>query len=509
MLRRRLGSGLATTLMITGLLLTVACVVCGVAYHHLSFANRSHHAQLAQNLAESAVAQGIAQILEQPGYGPEDPPLMIPADENGAGWLSFAPSPDRPLSTNNLAGDNSVPGWQERVVPPHSVLLVGEGRYGSVTRRVEALLSVPPFPYSVASQGNFVATGPLLVASVAAPGDATLLPGHLVSNASGAKAVTTEAEAEITGDLQTSGGAELSNRTEVRGELRLHDTPANLPFVNVRDYDPNRQGKTSQNAPSYLRSPVLEGFVRRTGDLHIQDGLEMHGAVLYVDGHLTLEGGVRGRGAVFVTGNSVLLGGSALSTDNQAALVAGGDVEIRSDDRHGSYFQGLIYAGGDLSAQAVTLMGPLVSRGPEGVRIHDASLLYHAPYAALEVKKGWTPFAFVVDNGNFVGTVKNITGNKLTIEVSLNLDGTYTVRDPLTGLDTEGLNLEAAVARLRVLVPGARMQQDPEDLKKLTKALQALSPHSRTERPEKIVDFDLNQFLPLSDKARVLYWRTL
>ncbi len=509
MLRRRLGSGLATTLMITALLLTVTCVVCGVAYHHLNFANRSDHAQRAQNLAESAVAQGIARVLEDPDYGPDDPPLVVPADENGSGWLSFAPAPDRPLSTNNLAGDNSVPGWDDRVVPQHAVLLVGEGRYGSVTRRVEALLYVPPFPYSVASQGNFVATGPLLVASVGTPGDADLLPGHLVSNASGAKAVTTEAEAEITGDLQTSGGAELSSRTEVRGELRLHDAPATLPLVNVSDYDPAGQGKTSQNAPAYLKSPVLEGFVRRAGDLQIQDGLELQGASVFVDGNLTLEGGVRGQGALFVTGDALLLGGSALSSDNQAALVVGGDVEVRSDDRQRSYFQGLIYAGGDLSAESVTLMGPLVSRGSEGVRIHDASLLYHAPYAQLEVQKGWTPFTFVKENGNFVGTYGNGGASKITIEISLGTDGSYTVRDPETGMDVDGLTLSATVARLKALVPGDRTPRDPEDLKKLTRALLAMPARSRAERGERIVDFDLNRFLPLSDKVRVLYWRTL
>jgi len=495
--------------MVTALLLTVAWVLCGVAYHHLSFANRSDHAQRAQNLAEAVVALGMAKVLEDPDYGPDDPPLVVPAGENGGGWLSFAAVPDRPLSTNNLAGDNSVPGWNERVVPKHSVMLVGEGRYGTVTRRVEALMYVPPFPYSVASEGSFLATGPLLVASVGHPGSDELMPGHLVSNASGT-AVTTESDAEITGDLQAVGGASLSARTEVRGETRLNDAPASLPRINVSDYDPQVQGRPAQNAPAYLKAPILEGFVRRNGDLHIQDGMEMQGASVFVDGNLTLEGGVRGRGALFVTGNALLLGGSALSSDNQAALVVGGNVEVRSDNRERSYFQGLIYAGGSLSAEEVTLMGPLVSRGEEGVQIHDASLLYYAPYAHIDVRRGWTPFTFVKANGAFVGIFKDQDDpQKITLEVSHSMNGSYTVRDPATGMDTEGLTLEGAMARIRELVPGDKTQGATTDLKRLSSELLDLPRRPESGKTERIVDLDLNRFLPLSDKVRLLYWRVL
>lgn len=495
--------------MVTALLLTVTWVVCGVAYHHLSFANRSDHAQRAQNLAEAAVSLGMAKVLEDPDYGPEDPALVVPFDENGSGWLSFAPVPERPLSTNNLAGDNSVPGWNERVVPKHSVLLIGEGRYGSVSRRVEALMYVPPFPYSIASEGRFLATGPLLVASVGEPGAQELMPGHLVSNASGDVAIETESEAEITGDLQAVGGARLSSTTRVMGETRLHDAPATLPVVEVRDYDPQAQGKPAQNAPSYLKAPILEGFVRRAGDLQIQDGLEMQGASIFVDGNLTIEGGVRGRGALFVTGNALLLGGSALSSDNQAALVVGGHVEVRSDNRERSYFQGLIYSGGNLSAEQVTLMGPMVSRGEGGVQIKDASLLYYAPYAQLDLRKGWTPFTFARANGAFIGTFKaQDDESKVVLEISHSVNGSYTVRDP-NGMDTEGLTLEGAMARIRELVPGEKTQEATTNLKQLSKALLDLPRRPEDGRTERIVDFDLNRFLPLSDKVRLLYWRLL
>ncbi|MBI3923933.1 MAG: hypothetical protein HY319_00150, partial [Armatimonadetes bacterium] len=77
------------------------------------------------------------------------------------------------------------------------------------------------------------------------------------------------------------------------------------------------------------------------------DGLSLEGASLYVEGDLVIKGGVHGRGAVFVTGKTVIEGGSELASRNLAAVLSRGDVRVLGNGQDGSFFNGLVYSKGE------------------------------------------------------------------------------------------------------------------------------------------------------------------
>jgi len=112
---------------------------------------------------------------------------------------------------------------------------------------------------------------------------------------------------------------------------------------------------------------TLSGFSRYRGTDHdgrplVVDGsLRLDGAVLYVDGGLVVKGGLEGKGALFVTGAAAVEKGARITSDNELALVAGGDVTLTGTGRDRSAFQGLVYAGGDFRAEQITLLGSFVA----------------------------------------------------------------------------------------------------------------------------------------------------
>ena len=73
-------------------------------------------------------------------------------------------------------------------------------------------------------------------------------------------------------------------------------------------------------------SIAFEGLLRGTGSVRVTGPLRLAGAVLFVDGDLTLEQGVSGVGAIIVTGSVTVRGLVDLVTDNVVALLAGGNL---------------------------------------------------------------------------------------------------------------------------------------------------------------------------------------
>ncbi|MCA9794982.1 MAG: hypothetical protein KC910_24405, partial [Candidatus Eremiobacteraeota bacterium] len=67
---------------------------------------------------------------------------------------------------------------------------------------------------------------------------------------------------------------------------------------------------------------------------------------------------------IFCTGDITINGGSALSTDNVQALVAGGNLTIVGDDQESSHFTGVVYSVGDVDIHDITLVGSLVNNAP-------------------------------------------------------------------------------------------------------------------------------------------------
>lgn len=380
--RRKRGASLLAVMALSMVVVTVLLVVGSVSTARLTLAGRSRGESLATYAAESAIARATAALLEDRTPSKNLQPDDTYLEDKEAGWsarLTWKTDKGIPYSTNLWDTDKSVTGWNGYAVPGRSLHMVAVGKCRGVERVVETVLHIPPFPYVIASSGTVNSDGGLLVTGVADAKDVSLqngvvsIPkeketaGHVASNGTGDPALVLGPDTEVTGDVRAAGKINLDPAALVRGEVRPEVDPIGIPKLDVRSYDPaTRPGVQHLDNEEYPNSTYtdrlkLEGFVRRAGNLEVTSrGLEMKGAVLYVDGDLEVRGPIEGKGALIVTGDCTLHGGAKLSTDNEAALVVGGDVTINGDGKQ-STFVGLVYTEGNFTAEDITLVGAFVA----------------------------------------------------------------------------------------------------------------------------------------------------
>ncbi|MCE7874574.1 hypothetical protein DYH09_29980 [bacterium CPR1] len=377
------GVGLANTLVVITIMVTLAFTVASVSFSHLSVSNRLSNAEVARNRAESVVAMAIDRVItDREASNPDfagTVTLPVPASEPpGSGVACFdelqAQAQQIPHSTNNITADVSKIGALGRVVPAHGIHVIGVGRCNGVERRVEAVLLIPKFPFSIASSGRITSNGGLKVVSLddlsllASGGLASippdqLNPGDIASNSNDAsQAMNLQGTGiHITGDARAVGGIDYDTGTVVvDGSVLPNSDKTYLPKLNLSDYDPaSKPGLvTVSGNQSNLE---VDNWTRSSGDLFVSGGLKLDSGVLYVDGNLSVNGGISGKGAVIVTGSIEVFGGGVQASDNVAAILAGQGLKLQANQADQAQIKGLIYTEGDLSADWVTLGGATVA----------------------------------------------------------------------------------------------------------------------------------------------------
>lgn len=368
------GATLATALMVISLALVAAFTVAASSSANLQVAQRVENTQIASQLAESAVQRAVARVMDNPGWV-GDINLTGPVPQS-TGQLTFTPGPV-PFSTNN-ASSTRPNGWSTSrslpggAVPPKRVHLVGVGRCRNVTRTVEAVIYVPDFTVSIASNGQ-VRLENSLVGSLDEAADLSRIaaepelvgPADLATNAGGVGAVSLQRGSRVTGNVQACGTVDISPDSSFGGELRAPWTPADLPDFELEDYDPATGDTLNfQSLPTgILAAQSLVGLVRCDGDAAIQGDMVLDNAMVYVDGDLVVEGGLRGTGAVMVKGSATVKGGVNLTSDDSIALLCDGDVSLIGDRPDTYQFQGLIYTRGNFVARNFTVVGAFIANG--------------------------------------------------------------------------------------------------------------------------------------------------
>jgi hypothetical protein len=380
MLSRNLrGATLATTLMVISLVLVTGLSLVGVCMSQLASESRTENLQIARNLAESALAQGIRQLCSDNGFGLKGetlPAVSFPGTPGARGLVTFDRS--QVYSTNNLGGTSSVVGYTGRQVPKESAHLVGTGLYRDCRVNVEAILRIPRFPYCIASSGPFVSKRGVLVAAVKDLKDLTagdlsrhLEPGSMASNSDEKAAVKLNSTSVVTGDVQAVGNTDIDPLAEVRGKIRVGADPADIPEVPLTDPTLSKSADEVQKLGPIISSPI-EGFNRRIGPLQVSGDLKLNDAILRVDGDLTVDKAIRGRGAIFCSGNLTVKGGAnVFTTDQQVAIVAKGDVDIRGDGKSNSVFAGMIYTEGNFKAEDISLFGAFIANGKQTAQVQQ------------------------------------------------------------------------------------------------------------------------------------------
>ena len=450
---KRRGASLVNTLMVSTLLAGLAFTTATLTISQLAVNSRLENSKIARDLAESAASKCLAQVMANPDWA-GDTEVKLDCAPGGWGRTSFSKSTaggwSIPPSTNNLSGLTSLTSQADakRSLPPTSVEVYSVGSYRGATSKVCQVIAIPPYRYAMASTGTIRSSGGLTVASVDDPAvltngfdsvlDEQLQAGHLAGNHVGPQSVVLESTPGqpvlIKGGVDSAGGVSLLGGAKVLGSVRQNGQPVPLPSIDVKDYDPRDRSdvvKTELPVQEHFR---IEKPTRQKGDLKINSGLELSKGYLYVEGNLDIYGGIKGKGAIFATGDVKIHGVSTYGANDQEAIVAKGDVGIDGTDRNHSIFQGVVYTEGNFNAKDVTLVGSLVgnkARSADGsggtdMNLYSTNVLYNQKI----MQTAWTS-GFEVDGGSFSGTaLEPLTSDPLTFDTGSSGRGVTIVERP-------------------------------------------------------------------------------
>jgi cytoskeletal protein CcmA (bactofilin family) len=384
MFLRRRGS-IATVMVLAGLMLAVGLTMATTTIFNLSSTTREGNSACAEDLAESVLQEAIARLSLDSTYGEGAPPPPIVVSDpdlpaGSEGRLTFSTTGPEAYSTNNRSGSRDS-GWGGRPVPDRKVHLVGTGRYAGVERRVEMMVHIPKFPLVMGTEGGIVAEDSL-VGSFKDPSQITIQPngaldydkdqldkGDLVSNG----LVQLTDNTRVTGTVRATAGLVVSPDSSVDGEVLAPYERANIPNVDVTQYDPALDPNIyyeERTAASLTGDNTFNGVVRYAGSLSVGGQLQLDNAVLYVDGNFSASGGVHGVGAIFVTGNADVGGGNRLSGIDNVSLLVKGTTRILGDVSQASVFQGMVYSQGNFMAENMNLIGSFISNSNSAQAFH-------------------------------------------------------------------------------------------------------------------------------------------
>lgn len=440
---RQRGSGLASTLMVCGVLVALAFAVASSSIAHLTMNSRFENGRVAGDLAESAAASCLAKVLKDTRWQ-GDVEVSLASAPGGWGRVTFTSQKagqwDVPVSVNNLENSAAVTinGQQ---IGPASLRVRAVGRYRGVTRSLTQVIAIPPFRYALSSTGAIVSNGGLTVASLDDPGllaggfdrllDEQLKAGNLAGNRSGAESVVLNSSPSrpvlVKGCVDSAGSVVVAREARVLGGVNENGAPVPVPRIAVDDYDPRERTDVVELDQLQQGHLKLEKPTRRQGDLKVASGLELDGGYLYIDGNLDIYGGLTGKGAIFATGDVKIHGLATFGTHNQEAIVARGNVGIEGTGRDHSIFQGVVYTEGDLNAKDVTLVGSMVGNKPnptgqEGSRIQLDTC--HVLYNRQLMESVWNSgFNFQMEAGDeSVGAGEDPLGSLLMFDVGRGLE---------------------------------------------------------------------------------------
>ena len=311
-------------------------VLMGANSSALSVVRHSEGTLLARSAAESAVSRAIYQLKKDPSFGLHGERIDFqPSEGKERAFIVFdeAQAQDMgfPRSWNNLNNAESISDENGDVIPARTVRLVARGTHLHEHRTLVVDLHIPPFPYAVATQGTFESMGDLTLTGVS-PLTGSEVPGHLLANSTGQNSLTLGPKTFVSGDLIAAGKITLpESEVEIGGEVRPYSSQSEIPRIDLGVYDPRTMANSGQRTElnrNFYRNASIQGKVVRDGNLQLSGETTLDGALLFVDGDLEIAGQITGRGALICTGTLSIRGTQSFLTDNELALLTGGNLSI-------------------------------------------------------------------------------------------------------------------------------------------------------------------------------------
>lgn len=342
---KRSGIALVTALLIS---LLIAVLIAGL------FASTRHQTQLtfgqndrirAHYAAEAGLVAAMDALRDRTWTaGFSDQPL---SGGEATFSLTFTGDPTGTVgpdeSVNNLLGVAAVNGPRGAgTVPPGFCHLVITGKSRSRSEILEVVLRNGAFPLvgtTVMADDTIEFSGDVVVSGVdnLREGNAVDAPVHTNKDGSGTLidwngSGTAIFEGTVSAVGPTSGlnlaGATLNGSPPTEGTAGARE----FPYVDVAAEVDAKTGATEVSAPPVgdltVGSSAPGDF--RAGPTVVNGNLILDGGTLYVNGDLTVLGGIRGEGAVYVKGETSFFGDSTITTNHEkkVAVYSSGDITL-------------------------------------------------------------------------------------------------------------------------------------------------------------------------------------
>ena len=392
--QRPSGTTVGTVLLALSVGLVLTMTVASVSLAGQQFCKVVDRRDISRNLAEAAIAEGLAEVQKMEHYGEAGAAfrdIRVPAGEDASyGFLTFnrqnAQSQKMSYSSNFFFSNRPQTGAYNRVIPRSCVHLVGLGVSGSVRHQVEALIFKPPFSEGVCCAGKVEASGMLLgglrdPAGFAGTYDTTphtqKMAGHIFANGRGLGVVQLKSNSDVRGNVGSAGGIKIE-QSKVQGEVHPFAFPRHIPRLDLSTIVTTMgQVEGSWNWHGAGKSPVTgggngsvdhpwSGYRVIQGPLTHDGDLYLNGGAIYVKGDVDIRGAIRGRGCIVTTGEARVEGGAPFEAQANLTLCAMGNVTLSGGGSADHFFQGLVYSEGDIVADNVSVMGALVAPGRSG-----------------------------------------------------------------------------------------------------------------------------------------------
>ncbi|MBX3171213.1 MAG: hypothetical protein KF760_27640 [Candidatus Eremiobacteraeota bacterium] len=291
----------------------------------------------AQAAAEAGLARALCELSHNKAWAGNLAHQRLDGAQS-----SYTLQWDGSHSINNLANDTAAAGPNGPAsVPPHSAYVVVEGSAGPRTCRLEAVVTTSGLIINspaLATTGNISFGNDIDVRGVRSLDDSSPIPASIVSTKSSAESGIISwsgmGTAKIKGSV-LSNGANASaissnlNAAVVSGSVKAQQSASPPARIDITSRVAAKNG-----APT----PTLSGTSQTLGggDFYFPGGvnyngdLELNGSNLYVQGNFQINGSIRGKGSVFVTGASGFSGDAEIKAgDNQQiAVYSKGDVTL-------------------------------------------------------------------------------------------------------------------------------------------------------------------------------------
>ena len=375
------GVSLASILLCLAVLVTALFLTVSASLSHLSLVGSLAQRQHAENLAEAALSQamarGIQTDFEFGSRSTDRVQVSFAGLDDAEGIVTFNRGEfSEGFSSYNLNSDASMVGAGGTNIPPESIHMVARGRVGNTERWVECVFHRPPYPDGLVATGSVEAEG--LQLSGVKESEKYLggaleeieaedrTKANLFANGRDATgpSILLKADCDIHGSVGSPGDIQIETGNLVRGEVLPRSEPRPIPALDIR----SRMATLQINSvPVNLPTLDENWFSHSPGPLTVNGDLDLNGSALTVDGNLRVTGAIKGVGIILVDGSvEILDGGSSVTSTDQVAVAATGDITLSASDKEGNYFQGLLYSEGNVSASDITVVGTVVSNGKNG-----------------------------------------------------------------------------------------------------------------------------------------------